>query len=103
MEDSEKAAISAGYQSFDSINASSHPTKGGGNSAIPSRYLTGGGRDENLAEDLRKTARRTRRRTTRKTLHWRIEADSDAGSDDSSIDEDYEVASITSSIEEGLT
>ena len=61
--------------------------------------------DSSLAADLQQTAsgRRKTRRTTRRTPHYKIDADSDAGSDDSTVDEDYEVASILSSIEEGLT
>ena len=46
--------------------------------------------------------RRTRR-TTRRVPHYKIEADSDAGSDNSTIDENYDVTSIASSIDEGLT
>ena len=46
--------------------------------------------------------RRTRR-TTRRVPHYKIEADSDGGSDNSTVDEDYEVASLLSSIDEGLT
>ena len=43
------------------------------------------------------------RRTTRRVPHYKIDADSDEGSDNSTIDENYDVASISSSIEEGLT
>ena len=114
----DKPVISSEYQNFDAVDnsanksppptyESAHVTGGGGGGekvVVPSRYLTGG--DKRLAEDLRVTAnggRRRTRRTTRRQPHYKIDADSDEGSNNSSIDEDYEVASILSSIEEGLT
>ena len=108
MEDSEKPAVTAEYQSFNDVSESSPPptyesSRGdGGSSALPSRYQRYTVADSSLATDLQQTASE-RRKTRRRTPHYEIDADSDAGSDDSTVDEDYEVASILSSIEEGLT
>ena len=98
MEDSEKPAVTAEYQSFNDVNESSLPStyessrRDGGLSALPSRYQRNTEADSNLAADLQQTAsgRRKTRRTTRRTPHYKIDADSDAGSDDSTVDEGYE-------------
>ena len=57
-----------------------------------------------LEQDLINTANGTRgtRQATRKKQVYQVNPDSDEGSD-STIDEDYDVDSILSSIEEGLT
>ena len=91
MADPENPPVSTEYTSYED---------GGGKSALPSRYQ----QSSRLEEDLRNTAsgKRRTRRTTRRTPHYKIDADSDE-SDTSSIDEDYDVDSIFSSIEENLT
>ena len=115
MEGSGKPIVTADYQNFDDVAVSSPPptyesSRGlegpnAGPSVVPSRYQRSSEREDNLAADLRQTAcgRRRTRRTTRRTPHYKIDADSDEGSDNSTIDEDYDVDSIMSSIEEGLT
>lgn len=119
MDDSaEVPVISSEYKSYDDSPAKSSPpptyenTSGNGSgergaaAVIPSRYRPTAEADKNLADDLRRTAdgkKRRTRRTTRRTPHYRIDADSDEDSNSSSVDEDYDVNSILSSIEEGLT
>ena len=111
-ENHENLTVSAEYQNFDTVANGGDPppayasTSGGESSVIPSRYQRSSETDSSLAEDLQRTASgrrdRTRRKSIRRTANYRIDADSEEGSD-STVDEDYEVASILSSIPEGLT
>ena len=89
-------AINTGYTNYG--HRSTNERENSASANLPPRYQS----SSQLADDLRLTAsgvRRTRKRS--RTPHRKIDADE--SSDASSIDEDYEVDSILSSIEEGLT
>ena len=123
MDDYQVPVVSTDYHNIESVtdltslppsyeSTSQSESRRGTQNSIPSRYQRTtevDGRNSSLADDLRRTAegrgRRTRRTgRTAAQQPRRIDADTvDVGSDDSSVDEDYEVASILSSIEERLT
>lgn len=123
MDDYQVPVVSTDYYNIESVtdptslppsyeSTSQSESRRGTQNSIPSRYQRTtevDGRNSSLADDLRRTAegrgRRTRRTgRTAAQQPRRIDADTvDVGSDDSSVDEDYEVASILSSIEERLT
>lgn len=123
MDDYQVPVVSTDYHNIESVTDPTSPppsyqstsqseSRRGTQNSIPSRYQRTtevDGHNSSLADDLRRTAegrgRRTRRTgRTAAQQPRRIDADTvDAGSDNSSVDEDYEVASILSSIEERLT